>query len=56
MSLSFVRAALAAMVISVPLAASPVKLAEQFFHKDWSAVCDNSLACTAVSLSPDGEV
>jgi len=56
MSLSFVRAALAAMVISVPLAASPVKLGEQFFHKDWSAVCDNSLACTAVSLAPDGKV
>lgn len=55
MSLSFVRAALAAMVISVPLAASPVKLGEQFFHKDWSAVCDNSLACEAISLMPDGD-
>lgn len=55
MSLPFVSAALAAMLISSPLAASPVKLGEQFFHKNWSATCDNSLACEALSLLPEGE-
>lgn len=55
MSLPFVRAALALLLLPLPLQASPVVPGEQFVRKDWMAACDNSLACTAVSLAPDGD-
>jgi hypothetical protein len=41
-----------ALLAATPLSAK-VELGKQVFVKDWAAVCDNTLACEAVSLSPD---
>ena len=56
MSLYFVRTLVAGSLLAAPAFAGPVKLGEQFFHKDWAAACDNSLACESVSLAPDGDL
>lgn len=56
MSLYFVRTLVAGSLLAAPAFAGPVTLGEQFFHKDWAAACDNSLACEAVSLAPDGNM
>jgi len=54
MSLPFARAVLASLLLPLPLFAAPVQPGEQFVHKDWMAVCDNSFACSAIALAPDG--
>lgn len=56
MSLHFVRTVLAVSLLALPAVAAPVTLGEQFFRKDWAAACDNSLACEAVSMAPDGDL
>jgi Protein of unknown function (DUF1176) len=56
MSLSFVRILVAGTLLAAPAFANPVTPGEQFFHKNWAAACDNSLACEAVSLAPDGNM
>lgn len=55
MSLPFARAALAFLLLPLPLFAAPVQPGEQFVHKDWMAACDNSFACSAIALAPDGQ-
>lgn len=56
MSLHFVRTVVAGSLLAMPAIAAPVTLGEQFFRKDWAAACDNSLACEAVSMAPDGDL
>ena len=56
MSLHFARTIIVGSLFAAPAFAAPVTLGEQFFRKDWAAACDNSLACEAVSLAPDGNM
>jgi hypothetical protein len=55
MSLFFVRAAAAFTLLASPLHSLPITLGDQFFSKDWAAACDNTYACEAASLMPEGD-